>query len=253
MPSFQTMIEFFRVECAHQKSSPLVKEVHSIRISYGSIQVPGLRAIESDRPLVVIGKSGSEWPDCLASDFSRFPLFFSERMIQGIANAGLTGLSAVEVKMDASKNAKLIRSAERLRFYQVSPLGVAMEFNHRVFERVGQCYEFRFETTDKTDPRLRPTALPYMQQTQRIPLKQSWDGSDFIMVSKKIPIYGSGGFYCTRRFVELARSETWSNLNFTPIDMMGQCVGDFRDLPWPPEKWYPENHPPSAFSSDAAP
>lgn len=247
------MISFFRVECAYGKSAPLVKEVHSIRSSQRNVKIPGLRMIQGDQPLVVIGRSGGEWPDCLASDFSRFPIFFSQRVIEGMEKAGIFGLSAAEVEIDASKNAVLSNSAERACFYQVAPQGRELQFNHRVFERVKGRLELRFETTDKTDPDLRPTALPYMQQIQRIPLNESWDGSDFIKVSDTNPTFGSGGFFCTRRFVEFAKNEGLSNFNFTPIDMVGQCVGDFRDLPWPPERWYPENHPPSAFLDNPSP
>jgi len=46
------------------------------------------------------------------------------------------------------------------------------------------------------------------------------DGSDFIRVNDNFATYGTGDFFCSRRFVELAKENQWSNLNFSPIDVI---------------------------------
>lgn len=52
-----------------------------------------------------------------------------------------------------------------------------------------------------------------------------------------------GGFLCSRRVVEAAYREAWTNLAFVPIDSFGGMGGNVADNLWPPERWYPAWQP----------
>ena len=242
------MIPFFSVECANGKKMPLVQTMLCIQKPEQSVEIPDLKFASGSKAIASLGRSGNLWPDCLGSDKSHFPILFSDSIITSLDQAGIIGLKFAEVEIDSSKNSHLKQHLSDIIYYQVSPLGKPLKFIFRVFEWVGDKFEYRFETQDKSDTRLRPMSLPYIRQVQKIPIIESWDGTDFIMINEKFSVHGSGGFYCSRRFVELAKQKQWSNLNFTPIDMIGMCGGDFRDRAWPPECWYPKNHPASVFA-----
>lgn len=242
------MIEFFTIESARERSIASYDAI--VSISKPARGIPGLRTMRGKKPELILAKGGSCWADCLTPDFSHLPLVFSDRVIQVVIANKLKGLDWMELECDVKKNRKLAQQGG-VRYFQAPPSGASLRFTQRVFEKIGGKYGFRFETSDRNDQRLRYKPRHYVQFC---PIDESWDGSDFMIAGLHhgglLPF---GGFYCTRRVVELARREGWSNLSFTPADYIGVCGGDFRKRPWPPEQWYPANHPPSVFSeSDAS-
>lgn len=74
-----------------------------------------------------------------------------------------------------------------------------------------------------------------------IPMIETWDGSDFFRVKN----WYNKHIFCTRRVVELAREERWSNLQFEPMDRPREQIImpfgiDYLGKEWPPENWYPD-------------
>jgi hypothetical protein len=123
----------------------------------------------------------------------------------------------------------------------IKPVGRSLRFKRRVYEEIGGIYHFRFETENRDDPRLKFMAQRFIQHSRFVPIRDSWDGSDFMVCdiypSGRLPF---GGFYCRRKVVEIAKREGWSNFNFVPAGRIDRSFGDFRDRPWPAKLWFPE-------------
>jgi hypothetical protein len=72
------------------------------------------------------------------------------------------------------------------------------------------------------------------------PLAATWDGSDFF----KIANYRSHYVGVSRRVLELARFQRWTNCRFTPFDVYRRHAIywdgiDYLGKTWPPDAWYP--------------
>lgn len=252
------MIFFFSLEASGAEEAPLIDD-----ISFGKRNVDFCRDLDaatrtgnaeeflrtlnrvSDWPQFVDVRGGREWSDILTPTNSSHGLMVSQRVIEDWAEAGILGYTVTPraIRKVGSKALKL----QKPKFYfEVEPEG-EVRFRYRFFERLDKQFVFRFATDDpEGEPRARFMAEGYVQHQQLEPISETWDHRDLI----KTPGHGRGGTFgrcfCSRRLVELARRKQWSNFSFAPIDAVGCRGGDFRELPWPPERWYPENHPPSA-------
>lgn len=73
-----------------------------------------------------------------------------------------------------------------------------------------------------------------------VPDVETWDGGHFVR-----PVEGNqSGVYCSRAFLEAARTENWTGFEFHPADApLGlQLLWDGIDYlgeRWPPQRWYP--------------
>jgi hypothetical protein len=239
MIEFST-IEFFQIYSANGKSTVEYDGICTFKLRPGEEPIPYIRTVSGDKPEVLIAKKGTKWVDCLTPNSSYTELVWSERVIDAIERENLTGLRAGEVFLDLSKNPRLAKKPHPT-YYMIKPVGRSLRFNLRVYERINGVYHFRFETPDFGDPRLEFKSQGYIHHIRFIPIHESWDGSDFMVCdlypSGRLP---NGGFYCSRKFVEIAKREGWSNFNFVPAGRIVGCIGDFRDRPWPPELWFPD-------------
>jgi hypothetical protein len=247
------MITMFLFGSAEGQYAPKYDAIVSIQKPSGAPSIPGLRVMRGELPEVYLTKGGSLWTDCLTPTLSHLPLVVSERVWKAVHRHGLTGLELMEVACVTQRSPKL-RGIEHGRYFQATPYGTPPQFTYRVFERVSGRYLFRFETTDKeNDPRCKDFFLPhgFIPHTQRVPLQATadWDFMKVPDTANGMLVFGM--ILCSRRVVEIARDEGWTNFNFSPVDRLGTCIGDFRERPWPPEQWYPEDHPaePSVGSS----
>jgi len=84
---------------------------------------------------------------------------------------------------------------------------------------------------------------------RNVPVPETWDKND-IMFGLKGDSY-KGSFWCSRKVLELAYREQWTNAAFQPVDLLEHNHTDFRLRCWPPEKWYPKWHP--GFRADLHP
>jgi len=196
-------------------------------------------------PRVYLSGSFSRWTDCLNPKLSSLGLIFSERVIDAITSEGLTGLRWAKVDFDLSE-ARGLSKAPPCPYYMIRVTGRPPVLRYRIFERVGENFELRFETSDKnTDPRWK--AKTFIPHTQTLRVEQG-GGDAFMPVPDRTPsLLPFGAFYCSRRFVELAKKHDFSNFSFTPLDRIAPMPSDFRTYEWPPEKWYPMSQPPREF------
>ncbi|BCU78016.1 hypothetical protein [Luteolibacter sp. LG18] len=182
------------------------------------------------------------WPDCLSPAVSHMPLIFSERVIEAIISQDLTGLTCTPVDFSyAPMTGDLVLPPQP--YYRVNVEGAAPLLTYRVFEKVDEQYVFRFETQDKqNDKRCKVFFRKdgFIPHIQRVRMNRDIPGDDFMRVpgaDNGVLVFGE--FFCSRRFVELAKARDFSNFSFTPLDSLDSMTSDFRKYTWPPETWYP--------------
>lgn len=184
----------------------------------------------------------NKWPDCLTPQFSHLPLIISERVAGTLKREGVAGLSLVEVT--ATTRSPL---GDGRRYFIAEPVAPPPDIAFRLYEQTEEGrLSFILECCDrKNDPRYLEyiNNAPVLPRVRRI-CKQANFSADFMQVPEtESGTLGFGVFLCTRRIVELARKEKWTNFSFTPIDSLGSMWGDALDSPWPPELWYPPYQP----------
>ena len=238
----QEMVRDFTLASAREEGTPFYDRIIAYRpagAGVGGGAGPGI-------PVVTITGSYRSWTDCLSPEGSHLGLIFSERVMEALITEGLTGLKWSVVDFDFS-SAKGAARPPRHAYYMVRLSGEAPVLSYRIFEKVEGKYQFRFETRDKSsDPRCKVFYLPggFIPHIQTIRLDDSGEGDDFMPVPGRTPaLFSFGSFYCSRRFVELAKKHDFSNFSFTPIDRISPMVRDFRTYDWPPENWYPASQP----------
>jgi hypothetical protein len=87
---------------------------------------------------------------------------------------------------------------------------------------------------------LRPT-IETDNPRRYVPVASSWDGADLFRMRN----WEIGRLCCTRKVLDLARKERWTNFRFIPMDAEGEyALGwrgvDYLGKKWPPDKWYPD-------------
>ena len=234
------MVHDFTLASARGNGTPRYDSISTIQ--------PAGTAGESRLECPVVSLTGSyrTWTDCLSPELSHLGLIFSERVMEALIMDGLTGLKWSAVDFDFS-GAKGAAKPPGQAYYMVRVSGAAPVLSYRIFEKVEGKYQFRFETRDKnTDPRCKVffTREGFIPHTQTIRIEGSGEGDDFMPVPDQKPaLLPFGSFYCSRRFVELAKQHDFSNFAFTPIDRISPMARDFRTYDWPPENWYPAAQP----------
>lgn len=191
----------------------------------------------------VLCEATNPWPDCLKPKFSHLPLVFSERVVSLLESESIRGLKLTPaIAISASRSKR-----EERPYFIVEPTAPPPDVRFRVYERTsGDQLKFVLECKDRAkDPhylRYLETG-PFPPRIQRVCNQDSFD-SDFMRIPEtESGTLGFGVMFCTRRVVELARREQWTNFCFTPIDSMGNMFADSREYPWPPELWYPAWQP----------
>jgi hypothetical protein len=169
----------------------------------------------------------TEWPDCM-QDLASIPgLLLSQRVVE-VLRAECTGILDFQPARVIQNTCAKLRTEPPLYFYMniagridIDP--VASEVTGP--EPCSGCY----------------VRDGYFEARRLVPVRESWDGSDLF----KIRNLGTGQIYCSRRVVELARRERWTNLNIQPMDTETRFSYRFEGIDylgekWPPDNWYPE-------------
>lgn len=238
------MTNIFHISSAEAPKTPTFDAIYLIRKPDADCDIPGLHFVAGDRPEIAICSSGKQWTDCLTPKISLGSgLVVSERIIDSILENNLSGVKIRQVNIDFSSMRKVPLKTNS-DYFIISPTGAPPPVFYRVFEFSDEVFKYKFETGNPSDPRLKYGAVEFTQQIQKVLIDPEWQGEDFMKVPNRtdgIALFGA--FYCSRKVVEIARRESWSNFCFYPFDRMGSAFGDFRKFSWPPETWYPKNQP----------
>jgi hypothetical protein len=146
----------------------------------------------------IIGPEADSYNDYLGG----FQSVISERMLRDLEERGMTGFVAHRLPIEAVESPKLKR--------QPMP-------NYFILEVVGRV-DIDRARFDEFDGNLCPTCHKWTPRKggkyrwgdkTRIPVLDTWDGSDFVMTRN----IESGSRYCSRRVLDLAREKQWSGFS----------------------------------------
>lgn len=195
----------------------------------------------SKKPKVLIFGKERAWPAVIGPSSSHPPLIVHQDVAQALNTQGFTGFALQEVHLRWFFPPHLLFS-RRPRYFALETKK-RLEYFLKIYEKKDGNYVFHYETGDFSDPELKKIQNEYGRFEQRkIPIVESWDGSDFFHMGKWEGLFGQLG--CSRKFLDLVHQSGWTGFTFAPLDKIGSMsVYDYRSKPWPPSLWYPEGHP----------
>lgn len=185
-----------------------------------------------------------KWMDFLTPDDGSSPLLCSERVFRAIQDANLSGYKSSMVKLYPPPGKKI---APPCRYFWLIPIAPPFKMEKQVYLGSRQTHQYRlaFNSKDSNDPRFREVQPREgeFEFVRNVPLLNSWDGSDFNMFTEIRPTNIKGTMFCSRRVLDLAATEKWTNIQFAPVDALEPVEIDFLKGPWPPVAWYSEHEP----------
>jgi hypothetical protein len=254
------MIKFFDIEA--------FRYIKSIR--YDTVRLPNNRLwaypkniaelchgrdyaiFDSQRLKIDLKWQGTEWLDCVPyiSGGTAHYLIISERVVDSLIKNGARGfaLFLTDIKLNPAGKKAPRNLGE---YYIMLTIGKPLAYLYRLYltycEGDVNHVELLFETRDRNEIEERrklysekkievPGTLPSLP-AMPIPILSSWDGSDFLL-SGRNPVF----MLCSRKIVELAHKESWTNFTFKPVSNFGTTDHRFEELPWPPETWPPNTN-----------
>lgn len=172
-------------------------------------------------------EKGSQWSDIVGAGSARPPFMISQRVIDTLHEANVTGFEQHSVRITDIKSAKL-RIISPPQYYYLNIDG-HMDIDLEASEvKVALLCPVCFASEKRSQPE------------RFVPLAETWDGSD-VFILRNFP---SGLIFCTRKVLELARQHSWTNFRFQPMnvlqhDAMSWKGIDYLGKKWPPQ-WYPD-------------
>ncbi len=181
---------------------------------------------------------GRGWTDFLSPITSHAPVLCSQRVVDTVVAGNLKGVQFIPVTLEHEKKSTVL--APPCNYYWIIPTGKTLPYSVKVYRETEGSNSPWFDVDSLKEARLRAGSEKF--KYRRIPFYEKWDGSDVIKFHED-EFACCGHMYCSRRFVEIAYGEKWSNLRVTPFDSITGMVKALQDLPWPPELWYPPLDP----------
>jgi len=182
---------------------------------------------------------GREWSDCLNSFSSSDPLVVSEAVASVIRDARFSAVQLREIRFEVK--GQIPRPP--CRYFALLPGGKPLKYLARFYKKAMGFQPLELICEQVDDGRSSPTP-PGESHKQRIPIFESWDGSDLLQWWPFIPIGGMGMVICSRRFVKMVFANKWANFGARPIDSIDPfAYKPLDECAWPPESWYPQCQP----------
>jgi len=190
---------------------------------------------------IMLQKKGRKWMDFVTPRDSSAPLVCSLRVVQALAEAGLTGYRAYPVEFLSDPGKKLESPCP---YYMIIPTGACYRSRTKYYLGSQRDHQYVFLDESPDEPRFRTTAdFKDSIYSKRIPRPETWDGSDFNRWTANQPVGGYGIALCSRRVVDLAARDKWTNVMFQPVDAIDNYVPKHLKEPWPPASFYSEFEP----------
>ena len=184
---------------------------------------------------------GRNWPDFLNPTNSDSPLLCSQRVFDSIKTAKLTGCRALKVKLHPPNDKTINQPWD---YYWIFPVAPAYEIHRKVTSGIEIPHLYQFLTYWNSSESVCESAKSICDNPEsydtlkRSPDIATWDGSDFNRFGKVLFTGPMGGIPCSRRVVDLAAQEKWTNESFSIVDALDRPLLDHMNGPWPPATWY---------------
>lgn len=175
---------------------------------------------------------GTVWPDFVdPNDNNRVLPCVSARVVEGLHKAGIGSFEALPVEIE-----------NKARKLGPPP----WEYFGLVIARTARCDEAKSGAVappvecQTCGKRSTPPGWKFVVPRRAVLEKDGWKGQDLFKFANIGP---SDVAFCTRRVLELARAERWTNCRFVPVDVdQIECCTwkgiDYLGKQWPP-RWYP--------------
>jgi hypothetical protein len=200
-------------------------------------------ALKHPEPInVYLMTIGRKWMDFLTPRLSQSPLLCSERVLNGMLSANLTGFRALLTRLHPPGKKAI---SPPWNYYWIIPTGLPYQFSKKLYrgsQKIHQ-YKFVFESADLDECRRQSLASKEFLYSKRIPIEETWDGKDFNRLTKEDPVGSAGYTLCSRRVLDLAARDKWTNIQFAPFDRVDPFPIDHLNGPWPPKSFYSKYEP----------
>lgn len=183
--------------------------------------------------VTLVVEKGKYWPDLLGGYSIGPTTFFSERVVENLADEGVRGIEFQPASI-ADVRSKSLRSLAVPNYFYFNPQqGIDFDLEASGIANRGTCavcHQYFPLSDDSPDPKPR----------RMVPLHNSWTGLDLFCGRN----YNSHIMYVTEKVLLLARRHRWTNCRFEPIDILQRdslrwCGIDYLGKQWPP-KYYPD-------------
>lgn len=179
---------------------------------------------------------GRTWMDFTTPRSSSTPLLCSERVVQALAQESATGYKAIRVEFWTKLCKKMDAPCP---YYIILPTGQPYLCRSKYY--TGSQSEHRYVFLDESPDEPRYRSLGDNKDwiySKRVPRPETWDGSDFNVLAIGHPVGIYGLTWCSRRIVDVAAREKWTNVMFQPVDAIDNYVPNHLKEPWPPASFY---------------
>lgn len=200
----------FAVELGEERC-PVCGERRKVLVGSGSCEIHG----------------GTSWMDAIG--IASWPLFLvSRRVVVALEQIGAKGFEPRAVCFTKVQSPAMQNAPDY--FYLDVKGRIDIDLKSSGLEGAQQCPGcFRDLSTKLIEP------------TRYVPAREGWDGSDLFRLRNRPNLL----VFCTRRILELARQERWTNFRFEPMDVVQRHAVswsgiDYLGEQWPPAKWYPD-------------
>ncbi len=171
---------------------------------------------------------GTYWPDVLGAASSPIHAV-SARVVRALEDEAASGFEVCPMHLAEVRGRRLAHLPEPEYFYLNVTGAVDIDLAAGGIGDVPACPECFQQIPEGHKPAHR-----------HVPIAGTWDGADFVR-TRNLPNLLT---FCTRRIVELARRDRWSNLRIDPMDIGSHNYGLWAGVPflaerWPPASWYP--------------
>lgn len=218
--------KFFFIEAAaegQERRTPEVEvNVHLVNDADREIEPDDIRRRDTSfgvvRAMVEVEEfKGGKFSDIITAG----PITVSGRVFDALEREGIGDFDAFPAVLDRERSCRLPRGFELPEYWSlVIQDGIVLE-----------------DDPPAPPPNERDAHWRWFNRPGRrlVPRDDTWTGYDLVRGRKSI--------VCTRRIIELARAERWTNFSFRPIDVPPHYRSvdiDYLGAQWPPKQWYLE-------------
>lgn len=177
--------------------------IYGIKETQYSEEIPDCTRLVGGAAEVELSEQGTKWHDILTTS-SQSVKIVSERVVNGIKEAGLTGIDFYPITSINAKPNKRLLDIDPPNYYWFIITGTVKA---RLERDDGTPIEFN------QDRGIYEFSMKHVGKAKRYVLDMdSWDGSDFIYISTVINAHR----FFSERFAELIKKNKWTNFVVNP-------------------------------------
>jgi len=235
-------VNFFTINSSSHVYSPSTEGAF-FKVTGSRGLISSNSALEYPEPIdVLLATAGRKWMDFLTPKYSYSPLLCSQRVVDSMIRAKLTGFKALLTCLEPPEKKQI---APPCPYYWLIPTGKPYRWTTKLYSGSQKTHKYlnHFESDDGIAIREYKLSNKDCVYEKRTPIEQSWDGNDFNRYMEDVCVGVMGFTLCSRRVVDLAASEKWTNIEFSPFLALEPVRIDHLNGVWPPKSFYSKYEP----------